>query len=174
VHHTHNADGLAGALLDLVGILNSPRYDDILLREAGVAIDRALFPLLVCIGAAGSVSVVELAEQVGRDHSTVSRQTAKLETLGLVTRQKGQRDQRVREAALTTDGRRAVKAITAARRIVRRLRGSIANLRMQCERAESRWRAVGVVWRWVDQVGTDVIARLRLTRSCFGVTIDVP
>jgi DNA-binding MarR family transcriptional regulator len=116
VHHTHNADGLAGALLDLVGILNSPRYDDILLREAGVAIDRALFPLLVCIGAAGSVSVVELAEQVGRDHSTVSRQTAKLETLGLVTRQKGQRDQRVREAALTTDGRRAVKAITAARR----------------------------------------------------------
>jgi DNA-binding MarR family transcriptional regulator len=116
VHHTHNIDALAGALLDLVGILNSPRYDNILLQEAGVSIDRALFPLLVRIGAAGSLSVIELAELVGRDHSTVSRQTAKLETLGLVTRQQSVRDQRVREAVITTDGRRAIQAITAAQR----------------------------------------------------------
>jgi DNA-binding MarR family transcriptional regulator len=116
VHHTHNSDALAAALLDLVGLLNSPRQDDILLREAGVSIDRALFPLLVRIGAAGSLSVVELAEQVGRDHSTVSRQTAKLETLGLVTRRQGAHDQRVREAVITADGRRAVQAITKARR----------------------------------------------------------
>jgi DNA-binding MarR family transcriptional regulator len=116
VHLTHNIDALAGALLDLVGILNSPRYDNILLQEAGVSIDRALFPLLVRIGAAGSLSVIELAELVGRDHSTVSRQTAKLETLGLVTRQQSVRDQRVREAVITSDGRRAIQAITAAQR----------------------------------------------------------
>jgi DNA-binding MarR family transcriptional regulator len=107
---------LAAALRDLMGLLNSPRQDDILLREAGVSIDRALFPLLVRIGAAGSLSVVELADQVGRDHSTISRQTSKLESLGLVSRRRGPRDQRLREAAITAAGESAVQAITAARR----------------------------------------------------------
>jgi DNA-binding MarR family transcriptional regulator len=116
VQDTHNHDTLAAALLDLLGLLNSPRQDDILLREAGVSIDRALFPLLARIGTAGSVSVVELADQVGRDHSTISRQTAKLESLGLISRRQGVRDQRMREAAITAAGQRAVRAITAARR----------------------------------------------------------
>ena len=113
---TYNYDALAGALIDLVGMLNSPRQDDILLREAGVSMDRALFPLLVRIGRAGSVSVVELADQVGRDHSTISRQTARLESLGLISRRQGVRDQRMREAAITAAGQRAVRAIAAARR----------------------------------------------------------
>jgi DNA-binding MarR family transcriptional regulator len=116
MHNTHNFDALAGALLDLVGLLNSPRQDDILLREAGISMDRALFPLLVRIGAAGSLGVVELAEQVGRDHSTISRQTTKLESLGLIARQHGEDDQRMRRAILTAEGRRVVRAITAARR----------------------------------------------------------
>lgn len=116
MHDTHNNDALAGALLDLSGLLNSPRQDDVLLREAGVSIDRALFPLLVRIGAAGSVSVVELADQVGRDHSTISRQTAKLESQGLISRRQGVRDQRMREAVITPAGERVVRAITEARR----------------------------------------------------------
>ena len=116
MHDTHNQDALAAALLDVLSFLNSPRQDDVLLREAGVSLDRALFPLLVRIGTAGSLSVAELADQVGRDHSTISRQTAKLESLGLISRRPGERDQRVREAAITADGRRAVRAITAARR----------------------------------------------------------
>jgi DNA-binding MarR family transcriptional regulator len=116
VYNTHSCAALAAALLDLLGLLNSPQQDDILLREAGVSIDRALFPLLVRIGAADSLSVVELADKVGRDHSTISRQTAKLETLGLISRRQGVRDQRVREAAITNAGKRAVQAITAARK----------------------------------------------------------
>jgi len=114
--NTHNYDSLALALIDLVGMLNSPRQDDILLKEAGVSLDRALFPLLVRIGASRSLNVAELAEQVGRDHSTVSRQTAKLESLGLVKRRPGKADQRAREAMITADGRRLVQAITRARR----------------------------------------------------------
>jgi DNA-binding MarR family transcriptional regulator len=116
VHDTHNFDTLAGALLDLVGLLNSPRQDDVLLREARISVDRALFPLLARIGAAGSLGVVELAEQVGRDHSTISRQTTKLESLGLIARRHGEDDQRMRRAILTAEGRRVVRAITAARR----------------------------------------------------------
>jgi DNA-binding MarR family transcriptional regulator len=116
MHDTHDQDALASALLDLVGLLNSPRQDDILLREAGASIDRALFPLLVRIGAAGSLSVADLADQIGRDHSTISRQTAKLARMGLITRRQGGRDQRVREATITDAGRHLVRAITAARR----------------------------------------------------------
>ncbi len=116
MHHTQDFDLLAGALRDLVGMLNSPRQDEILLREAGVSIDRALFPLLVRIGASGSLGVVELAEQVGRDHSTVSRQTAKLESMGLIAREPAANDRRVRKAIITADGERTVHAITRARR----------------------------------------------------------
>jgi DNA-binding MarR family transcriptional regulator len=116
MHNTHNFDALAAALLDLVGMLNSPRQDELLLHEAGVALDRALFPLLVRIGAVASLNVGALAEQVGRDQSTVSRQTAKLEALGLVRRRAGKVDQRAREAAITAEGRRLVYSITNARR----------------------------------------------------------
>jgi DNA-binding MarR family transcriptional regulator len=113
---TQDADALAQALLELVGILNSPRQDDVLLNEAGVVLDRALFPLLVRIGMAESLNVGDLAEQVGRDQSTVSRQVAKLESLGLIKRRAGRHDQRAREAVITAKGEKLVEAITKARR----------------------------------------------------------
>jgi DNA-binding MarR family transcriptional regulator len=116
MYDTHKYDSLVPALIDLVGMLNSPRQDDILLEEAGVSLDRALFPLLVRIGASDSLNVGDLAEQVGRDHSTISRQTAKLEGLGLIRRRAGKIDHRAREAVITADGRRLVQAITKARR----------------------------------------------------------
>src|ERR1700679_2215106 len=101
MHDTHKYDALTLALIDLVGMLNSPRQDDILLAEAGAVLDRALFPLLVRIGASNVLNVAALAEQVGRDHSTVSRQTAKLEALGLIRRRAGKADGRAREAVIT-------------------------------------------------------------------------
>jgi DNA-binding MarR family transcriptional regulator len=116
VHDTHDIDVLAGALLDLLAVLNSPRQDEVLLEAAGVTLDRALFPLLVRIGASGSIGVVDLADQSGRDHSTISRQVAKLEALGLVIRQVAARDQRIREALITESGRRMISAITEGRR----------------------------------------------------------
>jgi len=109
-------DAIAAALLDLTGCLNSPRQDDVLLREAGVSLDRALFPLLVRLSAASPMSVAKLADQVGRDPSTVSRQLAKLEQLGLVRRPAASGDLRVRDAAVSKAGLRTVAAITAARR----------------------------------------------------------
>jgi DNA-binding MarR family transcriptional regulator len=102
-------------MLDLLSFLNSPQRDDALLREARVDLDRALFPLLVILGMRGSLGVAELADQVGRDHTTVSRQLAKLESLDLVTRESGD-DRRRRAAALTPAGKKVVKAITQARR----------------------------------------------------------
>jgi DNA-binding MarR family transcriptional regulator len=115
VQNTRNIDVLAGALVELIGFLNSPQRDEALLREAGVSLDRALFPLLVRLGARGPLGVAELADQAGRDHTTVSRQLAKLESLGLVARPDDGADRRRRAATLTDAGRTTVAAITAAR-----------------------------------------------------------
>lgn len=102
--------------MDLTGLLNSPRQDDVLLEAAGISLPRALFPLLVRIGASGAVGVGLLAEQAGRDHSTISRQVAALEKLGLVKRRANAQDSRINEAAITDKGKETVSRITKARR----------------------------------------------------------
>lgn len=116
MYNTSNVDAIFAALLDLTGCLNSPRQDDVLLHEAGVSLDRALFPLLVRLSATGGMGVAELAERAGRDPSTVSRQLAKLEELGLVKRPATNADMRVRAAVITKAGTHTVAAITTARR----------------------------------------------------------
>ena len=113
---------LHGALIDLVGVINRPQGDTILLREAGLALDRALFPLLVVVERRGPIGVGELADRAGRDYTTVSRQLAKLESLGLVARRTSPVDRRVNEAVVTDKGRVMTDAIDAARE---RLVGSI-------------------------------------------------
>jgi DNA-binding MarR family transcriptional regulator len=65
---------------------------------------------------------VELANGVGRDYTTVSRQIAKLEALGLVARRDGEADRRVREAVVTAEGHAINQHIDAARS---RLMGAI-------------------------------------------------
>jgi len=110
MHNTCNMDRLASSLIDLIGLLNSPQRDDVLLR------DRALFPLLVRLGARSPLGVAELAGQVGRDPTTVSRQLAKLERLGLIERCGRETDRRTNAARLTAGGHEIVDAITAARR----------------------------------------------------------
>jgi len=106
LHHT---------LVDLVGLMNRPQRDSALLQEAGVSLDRALFPLLIAIERKGPVGVVELGELVGRDYTTVSRQIAKLNNLGLIARRPSKTDSRVREAIMTAKGRKTTSAIDAAR-----------------------------------------------------------
>jgi DNA-binding MarR family transcriptional regulator len=103
------------ALIDVVGFLNRPQNDAILLREAGVSLDRALFPLLVLIERRGPLGVGELADWVGRDYTTVSRQMAKLEGLGLVARRPGKTDARVTEAVVTEKGQAISDMLDAAR-----------------------------------------------------------
>lgn len=106
---------LHGALTDIVSVMNRPQRDEMMAREAGISLDRALFPLLVGIERCGPVGVVELADRVGRDYTTVSRQVAKLESLGLVSRQAGADDRRVREAIITPNGKAMTDAVDAAR-----------------------------------------------------------
>ncbi len=106
---------LHGAVLDIVGVINEPQRDEFLIKKAGIPLDRALFPLLVGIERFGPIGVVQLAGRVGRDYTTVSRQVAKLESLGLVERQESAGDRRVREAAVTAKGKAMTDLVDAAR-----------------------------------------------------------
>jgi DNA-binding MarR family transcriptional regulator len=107
--------GLHHTLVDLVGLMNMPQRDSALLEEAGVSLDRALFPLLIGIERKGPVGVVELAGLVGRDYTTVSRQAAKLKRLGLIQRHRSKIDKRVRELAITAKGKEVTVSLDAAR-----------------------------------------------------------
>lgn len=106
---------LHGALVDIFSVMNRPERDETLIKEAGIRLDRALFPLLVGIERFGPIGVVELADGVGRDYTTISRQVAKLESLGLVKRQANAADRRVREAVVTPEGKAMTDLIDAAR-----------------------------------------------------------
>ncbi|XXT25545.1 MarR family transcriptional regulator [Sorangium sp. So ce429] len=50
-----------------------------------------------------------------RDHTTVSRQVAELESLGLIERRPGPADRRIHEAVITDKGRQMTDALDAAR-----------------------------------------------------------
>jgi DNA-binding MarR family transcriptional regulator len=106
---------LHGALLEVVGVMNRPQRDAAMIREAGISLDRALFPLVVLVERLGPIGVVELADRVGRDYTTVSRQVSKLESLGLVARQENANDRRIREAVVTKSGKAMTRRIDSAR-----------------------------------------------------------
>jgi DNA-binding MarR family transcriptional regulator len=63
----------------------------------------------------GPVGVGELADRAGRDHTTVSRQVARLADLGLIDRRPSPIDRRVHEAVITGEGRQVIAALDAAR-----------------------------------------------------------
>ena len=106
---------LHSALIDIVSVMNRPQRDEAMVREAGISLDRALFPLLVMVERLGPIGVVDLADRVGRDYTTVSRQVAKLESLGLVEREGSATDRRVREATITPKGRAMTDRVDEAR-----------------------------------------------------------
>jgi len=70
---------------------------------------------LVRIERKGPIGVGELADGVGRDYTTVSRQVSKLESLGLTQSEPGSIDRRVRHVTVTSKGKAMTDAIDAAR-----------------------------------------------------------
>jgi DNA-binding MarR family transcriptional regulator len=114
-HISKRIHELHGSLLEIVSVMNRPQRDEAMVKEAGISLDRALFPLLVGIERLGPIGVVDLADRAGRDYTTVSRQVAKLESLGLIQRQPSATDRRVSEAVVTAKGKSMTDRVDAAR-----------------------------------------------------------
>lgn len=118
VQDTHISPDLKALHLAMVGIasvMNRPRNDERLLQEAGVKLDQALFRLLVMIERVGPIGVVDLADRLGRDYTTISRQVAKLAAMELVTRRGNPQDRRIREATIAPKGKEMTDRLDAAR-----------------------------------------------------------
>lgn len=103
------------SLLDIASAMNRPQRDEYLVRAAGISLEGVLFPLLVGVEKVGPIGLVELAHRLGRDYTTVSRQVAKLERLGLVLREANTVDRRVRKVAITPGGKAMTNRIDSAR-----------------------------------------------------------
>lgn len=73
---------------------------------------------------AGPMRASELVEIFGTDKATISRQTALLEKIGLVSREPDPTDRRAQTISVTTHGRRRMQA--ARRRNQRRLRAGLS------------------------------------------------
>lgn len=96
--------------------MNRPQRDEAIIREAGITLERAQFPLLVLIERFGPIGVVELADRVGRDYTTVSRQVAKLEEQELISRRESAADRRIREAVISKKGKAMTDRVDEARK----------------------------------------------------------
>lgn len=114
-HNSARIRALHMALISVVRVMNRPDVDERMVRDAGISLDRALFPLLVGIERLGPIGIVELAGGTGRDYTTVSRQVTKLEQLGLVERRAVEGDARVRAAVITPKGKVMTDAVDVAR-----------------------------------------------------------
>ena len=90
-------------------------------REVHPDLEPSAYGLLVRIDDLPSIRLTDLAAYFGVNKSSVSRQVAQLEQLGLVGRTGDPSDRRASGLTLTTDGKSRLEAARAARRA--RLRG---------------------------------------------------
>ena len=85
-------------------------------------VDAGAYAVLLAIGRAGPLRLVELAEEFGLDKSTMSRQVGSLLRLGLVGRRPDPDDGRAFLLELSADGRERLDAVSGARHEVWRER----------------------------------------------------
>ncbi|WP_166351630.1 MarR family winged helix-turn-helix transcriptional regulator [Phytoactinopolyspora limicola] len=84
------------------------RMSAVLTREADDGLEASIYALLGAFLDVGDVRAGDLAYLFGLDKSTVSRQVARLESLGLVERVVDPKDKRARMIRITDEGRRRV------------------------------------------------------------------
>ncbi len=102
------------ALFEIVTFFNQPQQDRKLLQQASIPLEPAALPIIVRVGRQPEISIGELADQIGRNHSSISRQVDKLVTAGWLVEVE-RRDQRIRRLNLSPQGQRALLQIKLAR-----------------------------------------------------------
>lgn len=111
-------DPLAGvelALTRLMRQMTRPTVYRWLAAAGGVPLDRPSYGVLVRIAEAAPVRLTDLAESLGIDISTVSRQVRDLERTGLVLRTCDPSDQRASRLSLSEDGQAILARVRGAR-----------------------------------------------------------
>lgn len=113
-------------LFELVNFFNDPKNDNILLKNLKIKESPNLMPIIMRIGKMGKTTVGQLAGQLGKNHSSVSRQIDKFEKEGLLISRESQEDMRVREISLSEKGENIYQQILEERE--KALNKAFANL----------------------------------------------
>jgi Transcriptional regulators len=95
---------LIQALVTIVSFFNRTDRDKAFIKDAGVKLEATSFQLFVTIGRMQPTNVSDLANILGKSHSSVSRQIDKLEQKGLVTTKDAEVDARIRSIQLSKSG----------------------------------------------------------------------
>ena len=103
------------SLFQIVNFFNDPRHDTILLKKAGIKDDKNLLPIIVRVGISQTISIGDLAKQLGKNHSSTSRQVDKFEKQGFLVSSYNKDDRRIREIALTDQGSEIYQLIEKTR-----------------------------------------------------------
>ena len=92
----------------------NPRFSDAIRNRAGIKLDRATYGVLARLGELAPARLSDLAQEIGVDISTVSRQVQSLEQRGLVDRRPDPDDGRAVRLELTRKGRAVLAKLKAA------------------------------------------------------------
>lgn len=86
-----------------------------LVETSGVYIDRSMISILTRLSAAGPLRISDLADRLGLDRSTLSRQVAAAVAAGYVSRAADESDNRAYLVSMTDEGKAAYQAVHRAR-----------------------------------------------------------
>lgn len=106
---------LIKSLVAIVSFFNRTDRDKAFIKEAGVDLEATAFQLFVTIGRMQPTNVTDLANVLGKSHSSVSRQIDKLEQKGLVTTKDAAKDARFRDVTLSKSGEKLKQTFDATR-----------------------------------------------------------
>ncbi len=101
--HVHEIASFMELVTDMA---RTPGYRDRLLQRARVPLTRSGSAVLSTVERAGPLAVSELAERLGVDQSTASRQVKPLQERGLISRTSDPADRRSSLLSITAAGRR--------------------------------------------------------------------
>lgn len=106
---------LIQALVTIVSFFNRTDRDKAFIKDAGVKLEATSFQLFVTIGRMQPTNVSDLANVLGKSHSSVSRQIDKLEQRELVTTKDAEVDARIRSIQLSKSGEQLKQILDATR-----------------------------------------------------------
>ncbi|KRL66690.1 MarR family winged helix-turn-helix transcriptional regulator [Companilactobacillus versmoldensis] len=103
------------ALVNVLVFFNRTDQDKELIRIAGVDLEATSLQAFITIGRMQPTNVSDLANILGKSHSSVSRQIDKLESKEIVETENDHSDSRVRSIRLSCKGNQIIESINAAR-----------------------------------------------------------
>ncbi|KAE9560149.1 MarR family winged helix-turn-helix transcriptional regulator [Companilactobacillus bobalius] len=106
---------LIESLVSIVSFFNRTDRDQAFIKQAGVDLEAVSFNNNPTIGRMQPTNVSDLANLLGKSHSSVSRQIDKLERKQLVTTKDGEQDARVRSIVLSESGEKLKKILDQTR-----------------------------------------------------------